>query len=376
LQNINPLAFTATQNSNFRAGVVDQYNLQVEQQLGPNVLTIGYVGNVGHHLPQVIDDINQPYPYSTNPNSPLYQPGTPIRPNSGPRKLDPQFPGGNLNGIGLVQSEGISNYNGLQVSVQRRLTKGLAFDANYTWAKTLGDITGYSNEGAEGFSTSDPTRLRQIDYGIAENDIQNRFALSLNYQFQYGKTWTGLAKQALTGWEINTITVFQSGKPFTINNGGGNQGPGNNDTTTYINPANGQSVTESFSNRAVPNNGGGPDRPNTVGNPRGNKSKAEFFNISAFAPQPTGEIGTTARNSLFGPDFRHVDLSLFKNFPVTERVNLQFRAEGYNISNTPSFIFPIGDASTQLGSSNFGVVSHFDTNYTPRLYQFALKVQF
>jgi hypothetical protein len=57
-------------------------------------------------------------------------------------------------------------------------------------------------------------------------------------------------------------------------------------------------------------------------------------------------------------------------------VNMQFRAEAYNISNTPSFIFPLGDGSTELGSTNFGVVSNFDPNYTPRLYQFALKAQF
>jgi Carboxypeptidase regulatory-like domain len=376
LQNLNPLSFNA-ESPNFKAAVIDQYNLQIEQQFGPNVFTIGYVGNVGHHLPQVINDINQPAPYSTNPNSPLYQPGTAIRPNSGPRKLDTQFPGGNLSGVGLVQSEGISNYNGLQVSFQRRFTKGLAFDANYTWSKALSDNTGFSQEGSqEGFSDADPTRLRQIEYGIAENDIQNRFALSLNYQFQYGKNWTGVAKKALTGWEINTITVFQSGKPFTILNNGGNAGPGNNDTTTYINPATGQSVTESYADRAVPNNSGGRDRPDTLFDPRGNRSKAEFFNIAAFAPQPTGEVGNTPRNSLFGPDFRHVDLSLFKNFAVTERVNMQFRAEAYNISNTPSFIFPLGDGSTELGSTNFGVVSNFDPNYTPRLYQFALKAQF
>ena len=71
-----------------------------------------------------------------------------------------------------------------------------------------------------------------------------------------------------------------------------------------------------------------------------------------------------------------MDLSLFKNFAVAERVNLQFRAEAYNITNTPSFIFPLGDGGAELGSADFGVVSNFDPNYTPRLYQFALKAQF
>jgi hypothetical protein len=374
LQNLNPLSFN-TESPHFKSGVIDQFNLQIEQQFGPNVFTIGYVGNIGHHLPQVINDINQPAPYSTNPNSPVYfglLPNPANRANSGPRRLDAQFPGGNLSGVGLVQSEGISNYNGLQTSFQRRFSRGLSFDANYVWSKALSDITGYSQEGdQEGFSDADPTRLRQIEYGVAENDIQNRFALSANYEVQYGKSFTGLKKLALAGYHINTIGVWQSGKPFTVLNGGGN-----NDNTSFVDPATGNTVNEAFGNRAVPNNGGGRDRPNQIADPRGNRSLTHFFNTAAFAPQPTGTVGTTPRNSLFGPNFRHVDLSLFKDFAVTERVNLQFRAEAYNISNTPSYIVTLGSGNAQLGNPAFGTITDFDKNYTPRQYQFALKTQF
>jgi hypothetical protein len=363
LQTLTPLSFRS-ENSNFKSGVIDQYNLQVEQQFGANVITIGYVGNIGRHLPQIINDINQPAPYSTNPNSPFFGPGS--------RRLATQFPNGNLSGVGLVLSEGISNYNGLQTSIQRRFSKGLSFDANYTWAKGLNDNNGFSQEGGqEGFSDADPTRIRQIDYGIASNDIQNRFALSANYEFQYGKNFTGLKKLAFAGYHINTIAVWQSGKPFTILNGGGN-----NDNTTYVDPTTGKTVTEAFGNRAVPNNNGGQDRPNQIGDARGNRSLTHFFNTAAFAPQATGAIGTTPKNSLFGPNFRHVDLSLFKDFAVTERVNLQFRAESFNISNTPSYIIPLGSGNAQLGNPAFGTVTNFDTNYTPRQYQFALKAQY
>ena len=87
-------------------------------------------------------------------------------------------------------------------------------------------------------------------------------------------------------------------------------------------------------------------------------------------------LATRYVDSLFGPDFRHVDLSVFKDFPVTERLRVQFRAESFNISNTPSFIVSPGSGTTQLGNTSFGVIQDFDTNYTPRLYQFALKVQF
>jgi hypothetical protein len=113
-----------------------------------------------------------------------------------------------------------------------------------------------------------------------------------------------------------------------------------------------------------------------MANARGPKTNHEFFNTAAFVPQPTGTNGNEVRGSLFGPDSRHVDLSMFKDFPVTERLRLRFRAESFNISNTPSFIVSPGSGTTQLGNTSFGVIQDFDTNYTPRLYQFALKAQF
>ena len=161
--------------------------------------------------------------------------------------------------------------------------------------------------------------------------------------------------------------MWQSGKPFTIINSG----------SGADNPIESDGKQHGYSNRSTPQNSGGNDRPNQIADARaGKKTNAEFFNTAAFAPQPLGTIGTTQRNSLFGPDFRHVDLSIFKNFPVTERVNVQFRAESYNISNTPNFYIGNNTSATQFGNAGFGQVSQTDPNYTPRLYQFALKAQF
>jgi len=354
------LSFVA-EAPNFRSALIQQFNLQVQQQFGANVFTIGYVGNIGQHLPQSINNINQPKPYNplTNPNGKfrpldaIFSPGNPA--NS------------NLGGISYMNSGGVSNYNSLQASFQRRFVKGLAFDANYTWAKALSDITGFSQQGSnQGWSNADPTRIRQIEYAIAENDIQNRFALSLNYEFQFGKSFHGFNKLAFSGWQANTITVWQSGKPFTITStGSGADNPVEADGKQY-----------GFSNRATPQNSGGNDRPNQLGDARGPKTNDQFFNTAAFAPQPLGTVGSAQRNSLFGPNFRHVDLSLFKIFPVTERFNLQFRAESYNISNTPNFYIGNGTATSQFGSAGFGKVAQTDPNYTPRLYQFALKAIF
>jgi len=345
---IPALSFTATQTSNFRSARIQQFNLQVEQQFGANVFTIGYVGNTGQHLPEVINNINQPAPY--NPGNQSASTGV------GFNRLHAILP--NLNGVGLVQTEGISNYNALQTSLQRRFSHGLAFDANYTWGKALGDVTGFSQEGdSQGYSNANPFQIGQIEYGVQENDIAHRAALSLNYALPFGHGFTGLKKLALGGYNFNTIAVWETGHPFTILNGGGNaDGP--------------------FGNRAVPNGGGGRDRPNQIDNPHGNRSNAQFFNTAAFAPQPIGTVGNVQRNSLFGPHFRHVDVSVFKDFAITERTNLQFRVETFNITNTPSFIIGEGSGSAVLGNPNFGKVVDYDPNYRPRQIQFAAKVQF
>ncbi len=357
LNNLSALSFTA-ENPNFKSALIQQFNLQAEQQFGANVFTIGYVGNIGQHLPETINDINQPAPFNPDAN-----------PAGSARKLASVLPG--LGGVGWLQSEGVSNYNALQTSYQRRFVHGLAFDANYTWGKDLSDITGFSAEGGgRSWGNADPTRIRQIDYGVAENDIQNRFALSLNYALPFGKNFTGIKKFALAGYQFNTIAVWQSGKPFDVVNGGG----GNDVTTETIN---GVTYQDAFSNRATPQNNGGPDRPNMVANPHvGHKKLSEYFNPAAFAPQTLGTVGNTQRDALFGPHYRHVDMSLFKDFRVTERVGVQFRAEAYNISNTPSYIILDGSGNVQLGNSAFGSVSNTDSNYTPRQFQFALKAQF
>src|SRR6201998_787989 len=354
LANIPALSFVA-EAPNFKSALIQQFNLQLEQQLGANGVTIGYVGNLGQPLPEAINNINQPAPFN-----PITNPGGSARP------LNNQLP--NLAGVSFIQSEGVSNYNGLQTSIQRRFSKGLAFDANYTWGKGLSDITGFSQQGGnQGWSDADPTHIRQIEYGVAENDIQNRFALSLDYALQYGKNFNGVKKLALAGWQVNSIAAWQSGKPFTITETG----------SGADNPVESDGLQHGYNNRATPLNSGGQDRPDQIRDARlSHKSLTEFFDVTAFAPQALGTIGTAKRNSLFGPDFRHVDLSIFKDFPVSERVKLQFRAESFNISNTPNFYIGNGSSAASFGNPAFGTVSQTDPNYNPREFQFALKAHF
>jgi hypothetical protein len=234
--------------------------------------------------------------------------------------------------------------------------KGLAIDANYTWAKALSDASGFSEQGDQGWSNALPTNIRATEYGTSEDNISNRFALSLNYEFQYGKEFTGVKKAFLGGWQTNAIAAWQGGKPFSIISSGAGAD----------NPIESDGKAHGFNNRAVPQNSGGQDRPNTIGNPHsGPHSLSQFFNTSAFAPQPLGTIGNTQRDSLTGPHFRHVDVSLVKNFPVTERVNMQFRVETFNISNTPNLFIANNNSSNQaFGNASFGTRFQLPTRTT------------
>ena len=359
--NSQSLSFIA-EDPKFRSAMIQQYNLQIEEQFGANVLTVGYVGNKADHLPQTINDINVPLPGNSIQSAMNPTPASSVRP------LQALLP--NLSSVGWGASEGISNYNALQIALQRRFSKGLAFDGNYTWGKAMSNNVGFSEEGDQGAYNANPYDTH-IDYGVAENSIANRFALSINYEFQYGKGWTGIKKQALAGWEINSIAVWQSGKPLTVVNGGGLG------TATLPSDVGTEGGSTVYGNRATPKNNGGSDRPNMIASPKGPKTLSEYFNVNAFAPQPLGTIGNEVRNSFYGPHFRHIDLSLFKDFHLTERYVLQFRAEAFDFTNTPNYYIPQNNpGNLQLGSSNFGRVTNYDPNYTPRQMQFALKLTF
>ena len=166
----------------------------------------------------------------------------------------------------------------------------------------------------------------------------------LNYHFgmaDHLKSWQAVIAK---GWQANAIDVWETGQPFTV-----------------VNPS------------PRTNTGVGSDRPNQLRVPHvAVKTNAAWFDTTAFAAQPLGSLGTTARNSIYGPHYRHFDLSLFKDFDLTERAKLQFRTEAFNLTNTPNF----GQPGSTMGTSTFGVVSSLRTNAQPRQLQLALRLTF
>jgi hypothetical protein len=327
-------------------------SLNVEQQVKGFVATLGYVGILTERQYQ---DQNI---YQTAPGDPSTAGGP--SPQGAPGRLDTtpyyaEFPGVNED-IQLLMSTGGSNYNALQASLERRYGKNLALSANYTLAHALNDTMsmdgrslpeGWGNVPVNAPWRSIPAEVHNIEYGNSDFDVRHRIAANANYQIPLGNSLRGAAGELAKGWALNGIFVFMTGEPFSVVTGvnGGQEG----------------------TNTSPPNN---QDRPNQVGDWHlAHRTTAEWFNTSAFVLQPAGTAGNERRNQLSGPVFRHFDLSLGKQFAITEGKSLQFRAESFNLTNTTNFDVPVNGFAP-----NFGTIGN--TRFSPRQIQFALKLLF
>jgi hypothetical protein len=321
----------------FRTSYIEQFNLTLQKDWSGNVLTASYVGLLGRQLVELLPDLNAPPPNTAaNPNT--------LRPYYS------KYP--NLGTIGFMQSGGISNYNSLQTSFERRLKNGLSFNVNYTWSHELDDSTGLSEEntGTTGGYGTVPSQIRKLDYGNSPLDVHHRIAGTANYELPFGKSANGARGIVEKGWHLNVIDVWSTGAAFTVVND-------NDISGTYP-------------------GGSNMDRPNQVGSWKlsdpGIGPSKEWFNTAAFQAQTAGTLGNERREQLFGPHFRHLDLSAFKVFQINERMNVEFRAESYNLTNTANFALP----NNSLGGSFFGSVTGMTYPYIPREFQFALKLKF
>jgi hypothetical protein len=211
-------------------------------------------------------------------------------------------------------------------------------NTNYTWAHDLSDSD--QEGGVNDYEV--PTMIRQVDYGNDENEIRSRIAGGVTYYLPFGQNKHGLLRAATNGWQLNALRRWMTGQAFTVLNGDAQINNGVNSS----------------------------DRPNKIGDPFHNVPAHLFFNRAAFAPQAFGTIGNERVNQLHGPHTRSLDLSGSKSFQLTEKVGLLFRAEFFNITNTPSFATPAND----INSSSVGLIT--GTVGTPRQIQGSLKVFF
>jgi hypothetical protein len=326
----------AAENPHFKSTYIEQFNLTLEKDFSGNVFSLSYIGELGRRMAYYIPDFN-----ALAPNTAFQTPGFNYN------TLRPYYndsPG--VTTIPYWTSSGSSNYNALQAVIQRRLRNGLDFAANYTFAHALDDSEGISNDGSDGFA-SVPSKIRTLEYGNSNLDVRNRFSITTNYVLPFGKDLTGVKGILGKGWQMNGLYAYVTGSPFSVTNASNRSGtrPGTSNS----------------------------DRPNQIGSSYlSQRSVAEWFNTSAYVGQAIGQVGTERRNQIFGPSFQHLDLSLFKSLPITEHINFEFRTEAFNVANTTGFANP----GASLGASGFGAISTTAFAYTPRVIQFAGKIQF
>ncbi len=322
---------------NYRPGEALQYNLSVQKDWHGNVLTVTGVGVEGRHVPESFTDINAPVPGA-------YASGTAAQ---AARPTYNKYSG--VTTIAMFASEGISHYYAGTVAFERRLTNGLSFSVNYTRSRLLDNTVGLSSQGTDGYGYNYNAFGERYEYGNSDLDLRNRGAATVDYQLPFFKGATGFKKESLAGWEVNMLGGWSAGQPFTITN------------STNISG-------QSYGN-------GNSDRPNMVANPTlpgAKRSVHQYFNTAAFQTQTLGTLGDAQRNTNYGPHYRHIDLSLIKTFQIRETASVEFRAEGYNVTNTANFATP----SNSLGIGTFGQVTSMLTSYNPRVLQFALKLIF
>jgi len=340
--------------ANAKTPTVEEWNFRVEQELTRNMaLRVAYVGSHGYHGLLSVDPNTIPAQICGNAAGCIAG-GTGTARSTVPQG-EQYIPVGNrpnpyLSAGFFWFTEGNSSYNALQVDVSRRVSRRLEFRANYTWSKNLDMNSGLTGAQAQNQAQMIMNRydLRR-DWGLSALNIAGQASFSGSYELPFGTGSTGLRRKLLTGWQVNSITTLLTGFPFTPQAGSNRSGDGNtrNPDRPSLNP--------SFSG------------PIVLG------IQAQWFNPNAFTLPSPGTFGSLGRGVYVGPGLADVDLSLFKNTALSERVNLQFRSEFFNLLNRTNWGTP--NATVFSGTSispSAGLITTLAT--TPRQIQFGMKL--
>jgi hypothetical protein len=328
------------------------WNLSIQREVSKAyTLEARYVGTKGTHVPRNIDA-----------NPAVYGPGANAQ-NEDHRRIYANCPAKgpcDFVTIAELQYGQNSTYHAAQLSFSRQAIHGLGFNVSYWYSKTLDYLSSMNLQGASSKPLGGENDLAQnpfdlkAEHGPSLFDARHRFVASGSWQIPFAHGITGLAGQALNGWQLNLIGIANSATPYTVYD----------------------SANETLQASAPPVSGYPASRPNVVGNPnRGPHTVAQWIDPANFSPVPidpamkTAPFGNAGRNIARGPDSVDFDVSAFKNLRINENLTFQFRAESFNVANHPNFGLPIAD----IRSTSF---SQIIAAAPPRLTQFALKAIF
>jgi len=329
-------------DQNVRPSNVQQWNFTIEQQLlSDTVLSVGYVGQKGHHL--VV-----PMPYFQR----VDVDGNPAACNCSP------YLSGNpdlavISQISGTETNGNQQYHAMQANLRKRMTKGLLFSGAYTWSKGMSDALGFfgGGGGISGTQSAYWQNLRdqRAEWGPTFFDQRHMFVGNFVYELPFGQNrtfggnWNKALDMAFGGWQVSGVLNVKSGMPWTI------RAPDRSGT-----------VSRGYRADRV-----SPDGPN----PEGVGPGTAWFDTSAYRDPARGTFGSAGNGTVRGPGYVTMDAGLEKSFPVTEAQRLQFRAEFINISNSPIF----QGAQRTVTSPTFGEITSAQGE---RIIQLGLRYEF
>jgi hypothetical protein len=294
---VTPVGLQATFSKDFKLGITESWNFSVEQQLTRALaLHLAYVGSQSYHQSNIID---------ANAAGAGAGQASGVRPYS------------NFGTILVDSSFGTSPYHSLQVGLEQRSFHGLSFQSNFTWAK----VEDLASSGNISFASGipDPFNIKW-NKGISDLNVPLASVTNFVYQTPALNGLSPIAKHIFGAWEISSIYSLQSGKPFGINGGNGNDNSGSLQSGDRADVVSGQSAWSHNGSRST--------------------WLKKYFNTAAFTPNAAGTFGNSGRNIFRGPYLNYADSALSKNITYRERYKLQLRFELFNTFNHASFTTP------------------------------------
>jgi len=346
------------------SGYVEQWNLAVQRAITTNLsIEFAYVGSHIVHVGIPDSNLNQLTAAQLAEGSALLKPmpnpyygQIPSSSSIGGKTITeaqllkpyPRF----LNVATYRNNSGTTNYNAAEAKIEQRFAHGVAFLFAYTHSRLIDDAssvfstTVLSSPNSSSLVAADTFRP-YLERDASSGDMPNVTSFSGVYDLPAGRghrfASSGSLNSVLGGWSLNAIVSLQSGMPVTVT-----QSTNSNSFAGFV-----------------------LQRPNFVGKPNlspGERKPARFFNTGAFSTTPQFAIGTASRNPVRGPAYRDLDFALVKKFTLPRETAMEFRAELFNVTNTPAFSQPNGS----FGSAAFGSITSTTTD--PRVMQLAIRI--
>jgi len=329
---VQPIQIPKEVTGSLRNPYTQNFGVSAQRQLTRDLLlNVAYVSTVGRKL-IILREVNPA----------VYGPGATTKNTSARRIYAPEF-----DSVGGLFSDGNSDFNSLQVTLTKRLEKGISFGVAYTYSKAIDEAV----SGGNAFATVDqggPQNPFNVaaDRSLSDFDTRHRLTASYLYElpFLHGHT---VLDRILGGWELGGLVTLKSGSPVNILTGTDNS-----------------------------RTGVGFDRPSVIGDPNDLPARskaeelAEYFDVSAFVPNTIGTYGNAGRNVIIGPGLFDWDVSLAKRFRITESQTLQVRGDSFNLTNRANFSNP---GNTVTSPTTFGRITAASNG---RILQVSLKYVF